>query len=50
MIYLDFWYFFFVFFLQFIWKVYTTSRNVSGHIYFDNSIVHSAISLTKQKL
>ena len=44
-------YTFHTFSLSFSWeiKLYMTSRNVSGNIYFENSIVHSGISLTRQK-
>ena len=51
MFYLDFWYFFFVFFLchKTVYEKCTTGRNVSRSIYFENSVVHSCISLTRQK-
>ena len=32
---------------NYIWKVYTTSRNVSGKICFENALRHSCISLIR---
>ena len=52
MFYLDFWYFFFAFFLwnKTVYEKGTISRNVFGKIYFENSEVHSWISLSSRKL
>ena len=50
---LDFWYFFFFFLRNKTFlknKIYMTDRKVSGNIYFENSIVHSSISLNRRKL
>ena len=52
MFYLGFWYFFFAFFLwnKTVYEKGTTSRNVFGNIYFENSEIHSWISLSRRKL
>ena len=46
MFYLDFWYFFFVFYLR---NKTLYGKNVSGNIYFENSMEHSGTFLTRRK-
>ena len=51
MFYLDFWYFVLVFFLgnKTVYEKWMTSRNVSRKIYFENTVVHSSIFLSRRK-